>query len=413
MPLGVTFSGQPPAAAPGGETDVTVEVTNLGEIVEEISVEVLGDLAEHARVFPPSLHLYPGAVGTTKVTFRAPEGHAPGPVPFGIRARSTITQESAIEESSLEVTSQSRFSAELRPRQSRARRKGRHRVTVFNDGNVPLVVRLSSSDPDDLLGFTHVDRLEVPTGGVASARVTARVAGGRRGDIMPFAVNVDDGIAPVTLDGSVRTERRRLYPFVAVIAVVAGLLVAFVVTRPPDAKSRTAPIAVNPNETTTVGPTDGSAVKPNDQTTKPTSPEATKPGGSTTLGTTKQDPQGATTTTQKPLVPPTVTSTTKAKVAVPDLYKRTITDALGELKSKGFTVTNAFAYTASTAFTDQTIWGQYPAPGTMVSAGSSVAIMRWDKVYCDAHPDQYPRPENWCYESKPPREKVEPSPSGR
>lgn len=101
------------------------------------------------------------------------------------------------------------------------------------------------------------------------------------------------------------------------------------------------------------------------------------------------------------------------KVAVPDVYRAYSWDATAQLRSLGFQVGYAVAYTPGSSFEPFAIWSQFPAPGTALDRGSYVWLMQWDKAYCDAHPDEYNQSGNWCYEASPPPTPVLPSPSGR
>jgi hypothetical protein len=315
----------------------------------------------------------------------------------------------------LDVGALTAFSAEIRPRQSRARRKARHRITVFNEGNGPATVHIAAQDTDDELQLTHATTITVPAGGAATARLTARVLAGRRGDIHPFTVQVSaDDAPPVVLQAMVRTERRSMLPIVAAVAVVGALLVVIALNRNQTVKSRA---------TLTSGGADtkqgASLPGPGDSTQKSDPAGATttvtkKPGATTTSrGATTSTALAITTTAQPPLTPPPIPHPTTGQAQVPDVYGKKTADAVAALKARGFVVDYAVAYTPSRTFVLQTIWGQYPAPNTMLDKGSHVAVMQWDKAYCDAHPDEYDQPANWCYEATPPPERVEPSATGR
>ena len=51
---------------------VEVRVRNTGTVVDEFTLDVLGDAAGWAAVEPPVLSLFPGAEGTANVVFRPP-----------------------------------------------------------------------------------------------------------------------------------------------------------------------------------------------------------------------------------------------------------------------------------------------------------------------------------------------------
>ena len=63
--MGAAASIEPRAVtvAPGTEASVTVRLRNTGTVVDQMTIEVLGDAAGWSTVVPPTLSLFPGADG--------------------------------------------------------------------------------------------------------------------------------------------------------------------------------------------------------------------------------------------------------------------------------------------------------------------------------------------------------------
>ena len=176
----VTLAQREVAAQLGTPVTVEVLVRNNGTIVEELTVVVGGPAAVWASVEAPELSLFPGAEATARVTFTAPRAPTTpsGPAPFQISARSQVNFNVAASESGiLTVQSYAEPSTQLSPHTASGRFGGKHRLTVQNDGNVPLQGPVEVSDPDELLRFTvRPQVLGIPPGerGVAVIRSKPR-----------------------------------------------------------------------------------------------------------------------------------------------------------------------------------------------------------------------------------------------
>src|SRR5256885_4637777 len=102
------------------------------------------------------LNLPPGEAATARTPSpppRPPEAPA-GVVPFGVRAASREDPAgSIVGEGAVEVAAFTEFPARLNPTPSRARRRGRHRLTVVNGGNIQAGAAIPFVDPEDQLSF--------------------------------------------------------------------------------------------------------------------------------------------------------------------------------------------------------------------------------------------------------------------
>ncbi len=144
------------AVAPGAQASADIRVRNNGTVVDQFTLEVLGDASAWSTAEPPVVSLFPGAEQSIRITFRPPRtSDVPaGTMAFGIRV---LSQEdpagSVVEEGALEIGAFSDTSAELAPRTSRGRTGATHDLAVDNRGNVPLNATITGIDPDRTLGF--------------------------------------------------------------------------------------------------------------------------------------------------------------------------------------------------------------------------------------------------------------------
>ena len=78
------------AVDPGGQASVELTVRNNGAVVDQFAIEILGDVGAWATAEPPTVSLFPGAEGSTLITFRPPRTSASraGQAPYGVMVRS-------------------------------------------------------------------------------------------------------------------------------------------------------------------------------------------------------------------------------------------------------------------------------------------------------------------------------------
>ena len=230
---------------PGAEATVDVRVRNTGRVVDQISLEVLGDAATWAAVEPPTISLFPGAEGTATIRFEPPRAATvpAGDRPFGMRVVSREDPESAaVEEGTVSVAPFREASAELVPRSSRGSRSATHELAIDNNGNVPIEVFVRGTDPDAALTFrSRPPGLLIAPGraGFVRVRVTARslfLSGPPRP--RPFQLHVGSADQPsTTVDGSMVQEPlvgrlARNAAGAAALAVVGVLLLWFFALKP-------------------------------------------------------------------------------------------------------------------------------------------------------------------------------------
>jgi hypothetical protein len=244
MGASVTLQERSVAVEPGGEATLDVRVRNAGQVVDQFSIQVLGDAAAWAIVEPPALSLFPGAEEPVTVRFRPPRTSAvaAGQVPFGIRVVSHEDQGAAVEEGTVAVAAFQQTTADLVPTTSRGSRSGLHQLAVDNRGNVPIQVGVSGFDQDAALRFGFSPPgLQVAPGraGFTQVRVRPRrtfLTGTPRN--LPFQLQVASaGEAPIAIagqmvQGPLISRVLRNVAIGAVALVVAGALLWFLALKP-------------------------------------------------------------------------------------------------------------------------------------------------------------------------------------
>lgn len=214
---------------PGGQASVVLTIANQGTIVEGFRVDVVDDQsgsgalgpASWSEFIPPEgasrepggalvVSVYPQQQQQVTVVFSPPSGaQAPGGESvFGLRVVSVVDPAvSVVVEGDVEVGQVFGVQAKLVPVTSSGRWRGRHTVQLSNWGNAPTRLRLLATDPDQALGFmVRPEVIDLPLGGSATARVTARTRHPRlRGAAarLPFTITGQPDPAPVVTAAAV------------------------------------------------------------------------------------------------------------------------------------------------------------------------------------------------------------------
>jgi hypothetical protein len=230
---------------PGGEASCEIRIRNSGTVVDQFTLEVLGDAAGWAIVEPPSVSLFPGAEAVARIRFKPPKSpNIPArAIPFAVRVKSREdARASMVEEGIVEVGAFTDTFAELIPRTARGARRGRAQLALDNRGNVRINVRLTASDPDKKLNFAISPPGLVAEPGTASfahIRLIPRqtfFTGPPK--TLPYKVFVhQDGVTPQAVDGVMIQEgllpKWLLPALIGLVALVlAATLLWFLVLRP-------------------------------------------------------------------------------------------------------------------------------------------------------------------------------------
>lgn len=294
----VTLSERTIEVLPGAVATCTVTVKNTGTVVDQFTIDILGDAAAWAAAEPPTLSLFPDAAETTTVFFRPPRAAdtPTGELPFGVRARSREDPAgSAVEEGVLVVGAYQDTFAELVPRTSRGSRGATHELAVDNRGNNRLNATVTAGDQDQLLAFdVQPPGLVVDPGTAGFARI--RVKPRRRfwrgqPKTRAFKVAVQgEGGQPILLDGSLLQEAvlpRWLIPalLAALVALIALVVIWLTLLQPAIKSAATQALedaGITPLPTQTGGGGGGGGATPTPAVTAaPATPGPTPPPGET------------------------------------------------------------------------------------------------------------------------------------
>ena len=233
-----TLASRAATVQPGSEATAEIRVRNSGTVVDQFTLEVLGEAAAWTIVEPSVIPLFPGAEAVAKVRFKPPKSPSvpARAIPFAVRIKSREdAKASMVEEGVVEVGAFYDTFAELIPRTAKGSSRARAQLALDNRGNIRINARLTAADPDKKLNFAISPQAliaEPGTASFASIRLTPRqrfLIGPPKSS--PYKVLVhQDGLPTITVDGSMLQESllpRWLLP--ALIAAAALVLIALIV----------------------------------------------------------------------------------------------------------------------------------------------------------------------------------------
>ena len=245
MAAAATLANKAVSVTPGGEAVTEVRIRNSGTIVDQFTLEVLGDAAAWTIVEPAVIPLFPGAEAVARIKFKPPKSSSvpARAVPFAVRVKSREdARASLVEEGVVEVGPFNDTFAELIPRTAKGRSRAHARLALDNKGNVRISARLTAADPDRKLNFTITPPAlssEPGTASFASVRMSPRqrfLTGPPKTN--PYKVLVhQDGMPTISVDGTMQQEGLIppwLLPAVIGLAALALVLLVlwFVVLKP-------------------------------------------------------------------------------------------------------------------------------------------------------------------------------------
>jgi hypothetical protein len=214
MAATATLASKAITVTPGGEAVSEVRIRNSGTIVDQFTLEVLGDASAWSIVDPAVIPLFPGAEAVARITFKPPKSSSvpARAVPFAVRVKSREdARASLVEEGVVEVGPFNDTFAELIPRTAKGRSRAHARLALDNRGNVRISARLTAADPDRKLNFTITPPAlssEPGTASFASVRMSPRqrfITGPPKTN--PYKVLVhQDGMPTITVDGTMQQE---------------------------------------------------------------------------------------------------------------------------------------------------------------------------------------------------------------
>src|SRR5438132_974168 len=165
-----------PMDASGAPVELLVTIRNLGDVVDQYAVEIIG-LDSDWFTPPSSVGLFPQDTQEVRISLHPPGASVrKGNYPFRVlvRSRGGAAEESA--QGVLEVGGAARLRLEVTPRQHTARRFGTFKVQVSNSGTADVEVVLEGRDAEEAceVRFPHADRLLVPASAAATTSVRIR-----------------------------------------------------------------------------------------------------------------------------------------------------------------------------------------------------------------------------------------------
>jgi len=254
-----TLSATVLAAEPGQEAVCAVNIRNAGRVVDQFTVDVVGDAGAWAVAEPPAVNVIPGETATVTVRFAPPRSSEvpAGQVHFGIRVTSSEDPAgSVVEEGTIDVLPFADVTGEMVPAKVEASSKANFEVAVDNHGNYPVAVGLRPFDPEDDLDF-RLERTQLDLAQGTAAFVRMRVKPRRRflrgqPQRHPFRVLVAaEGLEPFPVEGTLVQRQllpKWLLPLLAALLVVAlaAVILWFTVLKPAvTSAAREAAVAQN------------------------------------------------------------------------------------------------------------------------------------------------------------------------
>ncbi|MCE7011218.1 hypothetical protein LWC34_51690 [Kibdelosporangium philippinense] len=173
----VTVSPERISLGPGETADVELTVQNASQVVEHFSAHVVGLPSNDLfRCEPDVVKLRPKEVGTLRMQISVPErgGMIAGPYILGLVVKSPYSQEvSRCEELPLDVRPAPVLTMNVQPEVANGGKVGNYVINLANEGNMPMAVTLSGTDPENRVGFKFAPReLRLEPGMVAGSQVT-------------------------------------------------------------------------------------------------------------------------------------------------------------------------------------------------------------------------------------------------
>lgn len=140
------------AHAGGVPVEATLEVQNLGEIVDKFLVEMEGVNEAWCIRSASSVALMPQATDQVRLSFQPPkkEGVRDGQYPFAVSVRSqSAPEEVTTIVGQLEVLPSPEFKSDIRPKRISCRRKGTFRINLANTGVSDINFELQASEMEE------------------------------------------------------------------------------------------------------------------------------------------------------------------------------------------------------------------------------------------------------------------------
>jgi len=156
MGVFVSLSPSEVRVEPGQQATCEIKIRNTGEVVDQFTLELIGELGDWVSLEPKVVNLFPDAEAQAKLVFSPPKSSEvkAGETAFAVRVASREDPEgSSVEEGSVTVAPFVKIGGEFVPHGSRGALRGRHRLAVDNHGNTAAAVQIGLTAPDGELRF--------------------------------------------------------------------------------------------------------------------------------------------------------------------------------------------------------------------------------------------------------------------
>jgi hypothetical protein len=176
-PMKVTVVPDRIQLRPGESADVELTVQNASQVVEHFAGSVVGLPSNDLFTCEPEVvKLRPREVGTLRMKISVPErgGLVAGPYTLGLVVKSPYSQEvSRCEELPLDVQPAPALTMDVQPEVATGGKVAHYGVNMVNEGNMPMAVTLSGTDPENRVGFRFNPReIRLEPGMATGAQVT-------------------------------------------------------------------------------------------------------------------------------------------------------------------------------------------------------------------------------------------------
>ena len=149
-PMAVSASFEPGqvSSEPGGTAALTLRLQNDAEIDQVVKLRASGELASQTVLQSETVYLDPNETFEVPVIVDVSPALAAGPHSSTIKI-SDGNGEASVAEATIEVLETTGYQLALTPEVSRSSAAGKHKLTVDNTGNVPVVVELTAESVEE------------------------------------------------------------------------------------------------------------------------------------------------------------------------------------------------------------------------------------------------------------------------
>jgi hypothetical protein len=279
--------------APGASARCHVLIRNTAGVVDQFGFTVMGGVADWTDVKPARVNLLPNQEVTVELTFSPPRSFEvlAGEHPFALKVTSREDPHgSVVQEGAVTVTKFVEVEADIVPKTSEGRRKGRHTLAIDNLGNYTHGVDVLASDPDNKLTFKIKPRSPQLAPGTATfVKVIARPKkyfwkGPNR--LLPFVVKILlPAAAPMEIEATFDQKAllpKRLFWLLGMLLALLFflfLMITLLLRQRPVSIAGPAPTAPSTTTRTVTATSPSPSVVSSAPTTRPTTSRSAAGGG--------------------------------------------------------------------------------------------------------------------------------------